>query len=81
MKVKILTASFPDSLEGEINRWLDTYGKKLDIIDIKYAVDQSAGIYSYSAMVIYLTFPVCPVLVFRSFLPSPFGRSWSVCHR
>ena len=53
MKVKILTASFADSLEGEINRWLDTYGKKLDIIDIKYAVDQSAGIYSYSAMVIY----------------------------
>jgi hypothetical protein len=54
MKVKILTASFPDSLENEINRWLDTYSKKLDIIDIKYAVDQNAGaIYRYSAMVIY----------------------------
>lgn len=54
MKVKILTASFPDSLENEINRWLDTYSKKLDIIDIKYAVDQSVGIiYRYSAMVIY----------------------------
>lgn len=53
MKVKILTASFPDSLESEINCWLDTYGKKLDVIDIKYAVDQSASIYRYSAMVIY----------------------------
>jgi hypothetical protein len=54
MKVKILTASFPDSLENEINRWLDAYSKKLDIIDIKYAVDQNAGaIYRYSAMVIY----------------------------
>ena len=54
MKVKILTASFPNSLESEINRWLDTYSKKLDIIDIKYAVDQNASaIYRYSAMVIY----------------------------
>jgi hypothetical protein len=54
MKVKILTASFPDSLESEINRWLDTYSKKLDIIDIKYAVDQDVGIaYRYSAMIIY----------------------------
>ncbi len=54
MKVKILTASFPDSLENEINRWLDTYSKKLDIIDIKYAVDQNASIiYRYSAMIIY----------------------------
>ena len=54
MKVKILTASFPDSLENEINRWLDTFSKKLDIIDIKYAVDQGVGvIYRYSAMIIY----------------------------
>ena len=54
MKVKILTASFPSSLEDEINRWLDTYSKKLDIVDIKYAVDQNAGtIYRYSAMIIY----------------------------
>ena len=54
MKVKILTASFPSSLEDEINRWLDTYSKKLDIIDIKYAVDQNVGtIYRYSAMIIY----------------------------
>ena len=54
MKVKILTASFPDSLESEINRWLDTYSKKLDIVDIKYAVDQNASmIYRYSAMIIY----------------------------
>ena len=53
MKVKILTASFPESLENEINRWLDTYSKKLDIIDIKYAVDQNSGIHRYSAMIIY----------------------------
>ena len=54
MKVKILTASFPDSLENEINRWLDTYSKKFNIIDIKYAVDQDVGIaYRYSAMIIY----------------------------
>ena len=54
MKVKILTASFPDSLENEINRWLDTYSKKLDVIDIKYAVEQGVGIaYRYSAMIIY----------------------------
>lgn len=54
MKVKILTASFPSSLEDEINRWLDTYSKKLDIIDVKYAIDQNAGtIYRYSAMIIY----------------------------
>ena len=54
MKVKILTAPFPDSLENEINRWLDDYSKRLDIIDIKYAVDHDAGIaYRYSAMIIY----------------------------
>lgn len=54
MKVKILTASFPDSLENEINRWLDIYSKNLNIIDIKYAVNQGTNmIYRYSAMIIY----------------------------
>ena len=53
MKVKIIYASFLDSLENDINRWL-AYNHRAEVIDIKYAVgDKDMSLYRYSAMIIY----------------------------
>ena len=53
MKVKMLTASFTDSLESEINRWLDTYSKNLAFVAIKYAVADRDSLHRHNAMIIY----------------------------
>lgn len=53
MKVKMLYASFLNSLETEINNWLVS-NRRVEVIDIKYAVgDHNAGMHKYSAMIIY----------------------------
>ena len=55
MKVKILSGSWPSSLENEVNRWLDGEGRRNEIIDIKYVVgdDKVSSMYRFSAMIIY----------------------------
>ena len=53
MKVKMLYSSHITNLETNINCWLDS-NCKAEVIDIKYAVsDHNAGMFKYSAMIIY----------------------------
>ena len=52
LKVKIISAAFPSSLESDINRWL-AYNP-VEVIDIKYTSgDGSSSVYRFSAMIIY----------------------------
>lgn len=53
MKVKVIYASYPSSLENDVNYWLKL-NKQTNVIDIKYAVDGSVStMYRFSAMIIY----------------------------
>lgn len=53
MQVKIICASFPSSLESDVNYWLRS-NKQANVIDIKYSVDGSvSGLCRFSAMIIY----------------------------
>lgn len=52
MKVKVISASFPTSLENDVNFWLKS--NRVNVIDIKYAVDGSvSSMYRFSAMIVY----------------------------
>lgn len=52
MKVKVIYASFPTSLENDVNFWLKS--NRVNVIDIKYAADGSvSSMYRFSAMIIY----------------------------
>ena len=53
MKVKVIYASYPSSLENDVNYWLKL-NNRVNVVDIKYAVDGSvSGMYRFSAMIIY----------------------------
>ena len=53
VKVKIINASFPSTLESEVNSWLSR--NSVEVIDIKYTGggDGASSIYRFSAMIIY----------------------------
>lgn len=52
MQVKVICASFPSSLESDVNYWLKS-NKQANVIDIKYSVDGASSMYRFSAMIIY----------------------------
>lgn len=53
MKVKMLYASFPTTLESDINRWLQS-NRRANVIDIKYATGgHDSSLYRYTALIIY----------------------------
>lgn len=53
LKVKILNAAFPSSLESEVNSWLSH--NFVEVVDIKYTScgDSASSIYRFTAMIIY----------------------------
>ena len=51
LKVKIINASFPSSLESEVNNWLSR--NSVEVVDIKYTSCGDSSIYRFSAMIIY----------------------------
>lgn len=53
MKVKILYASYPDSLENDINHWMYN-NRRARVIDIKFATsDKDMTMYRFCAMILY----------------------------
>ena len=55
MRVKILSAPYPSSIENEINSWLRQYSS-FEILDIKYAVcGNVSSMWEFSALITYRT--------------------------
>ena len=55
--VKIFTATNPDNLESEIQKWLSSLPEEATIYQIKYAIAGTAneGGYIYSALILFNT--------------------------
>lgn len=52
MKVKIIYASSPSSLESDVNNWL-SYHRVASIKDIKFTSSEAMTLYRFCAMIIY----------------------------
>ncbi len=60
LQIKMFTAADRDTLEIDINDWLNTYANNLDecvtVLDIKYQYNIDSSCYSHhSAMIMYHT--------------------------